>query len=89
MNRENLFDREVRHIIYTTFRETTKPPTTEEVANLLHKDIVSVEKSFARLADSHHIALAPVSHSIWMAHPFSALPTNFTVEIGAKKYYAN
>ncbi|MFK7802066.1 MAG: hypothetical protein AB8G95_10565 [Anaerolineae bacterium] len=89
MNSERLFDNEVRHIIYTTFKEETKPPTTEYVANVLQKDIASVEKSFARLADSHDIALAPGSYSIWMAHPFSAVPTNFTAEVDSKTYYAN
>lgn len=89
MDNESVFDSKVRHVIYTTFKEETKPPTTEYIANLLHKDIASIEKSFVRLADSHHIALAPGSYSIWMAHPFSALPTNYTAEIGSKKYYAN
>ncbi|MGI9569780.1 MAG: hypothetical protein ACR2PH_08605 [Desulfobulbia bacterium] len=89
MDNENVFDNEVRHIIYTTFKEEAKPPTTEDVAILLKKDIASIEKSFVRLADSHHIALAPGSYSIWMAHPFSALPTNYTAEIDLKKYYAN
>ena len=69
MNSESLFDSEVRHVIYTTFKEKTKPPTTEYVANLLHKNIALIEKSFVRLADSHHIVLAPgATLSGWHTH---------------------
>lgn len=89
MTNEQAFDIEVRHFIYKTFAETTKPPTTQEIAIKFNTDINSVERSFGRLADSHHIALAPGSFSIWMAHPFSALPTNYTATVGTKKYYAN
>jgi hypothetical protein len=38
---------------------------------------------------THYIALAPDSYSIWMAHPFSGVPTNSVVAIGSKKYYGN
>ena len=82
-------DKAVRHYIYQTFAETAKPPTTEAVARYQKRDIVSIEQSFRRLADAHHVALAPGSSAIWMAHPFSALPTNHTAESGSKTYFAN
>ena len=82
-------DKEIRHYIYKTFAEITRPPTTEEVAKHLKKDILSIEQSFKRLAYAHQIVLAPGSYTIWMAHPFSSLPTNYTVAIGSKKYFAN
>ena len=82
-------DKEVRHYIYKVFRETARPPTTEDVATYLNRDIFLIEQSFKRLADAHQIALAPGSFSIWMAHPFSALPTNYTVETDSKTYFAN
>ena len=83
------FDKDVRYFIYTTFVETALPPTTRQVSEHLKVSIASVENSFERLADSHHIALAPGSHSIWMAHPFSGIPTNYVTTIGQKKYYGN
>ena len=89
MNTADKLDQEIRYFIYKTFEETTLPPSTEEVANFLNIEIVQAEESFKRLANAHHIALAPGSYSIWMAHPFSSLPTNYTVEVGTKKYFAN
>jgi hypothetical protein len=84
-----LSDPDVRHFIYTTFAETSRPPTTGEVAEHFKASIAAVENAFERLANAHHIALAPGSHSIWMAHPFSSIPTNFVAKIGNKKYWGN
>ncbi len=82
-------DSDVRHYIYTTFAETTFPPTTSQVAEQFGVSITSIENAFERLANAHHIALAPGSYSIWMAHPFSGVPTNYAAAIGSKKYYGN
>jgi len=82
-------DLDIRHFTYTTFAERSRPPTTQEVAEYFSISINAVEYSFERLAKTHHIALAPGTHSIWMAHPFSSLPTNYTTEIEAKRYWGN
>lgn len=79
----------VRHFIYTTFTKTSRPPTTSEVAHYFKTSIAVVESVFEGLAEAHHIVLAPGSHSIWMAHPFSALPTNYVAEVGGKRYWGN
>ena len=63
-------DRDVKYYIYRTFSETTLPPTTSQVAEHFGLSIASIENAFERLANAHHIALAPGSYSIWMAHPF-------------------
>ena len=83
------FDRDVRHFIYATFAETAFPPTTGHVSQHFRVSIASVERAFERLAGSHHIALAPGSYSIWMAHPFSGIPTNYITVVGPKKYFGN
>ena len=83
------FDFGVRHFIYTTFAKTSQPPTISEVAYYFKTSIMIVENVFESLAKAHHIALAPGSHSIWMAHPFSALPTNYIAEVGGKRYWGN
>ena len=82
-------DPEVRHYIYKTLADTSRPPTTADVARHLSVSLSAVENAFDRLAASHQIALAPGSHSIWMAHPFSGLPTNYVTKIGANKYFGN
>jgi hypothetical protein len=89
MGTNDKLDQDIRYFIYKTFEETTMPPSTEDVAKHHNLEISQVEESFKRLADDHQIALAPGSYSIWMAHPFSSLPTNYTTEIGSKKYFAN
>ena len=53
----------VRHFIYNAFAETTRPPTTEETAEHFNISISTVENAYEDLADAHHIALAPGSHS--------------------------
>ena len=82
-------DLTVRHFIYTAFARTSRPPTTSEVAAHFETSIAAVENAFERLADAHHIALAPGSHSIWMAHPFSGVPTNYVAEVAGEKYWGN
>jgi DNA-binding transcriptional MocR family regulator len=89
MQRDTISDMDVRHAIYTTFAETTLPPTTAQLSDHFGVSIASIEAAFDRLAADHHIALAPGSYSIWMAHPFSGVPTNFTTQAGGKKYWGN
>ena len=82
-------DKDVRYYIYKSFEETTKPPTTEDISNVFEIPISQAEESFQRLAGDHQIVLASGSYSIWMAHPFSSIPTNYVTEVGGKKYWGN
>ncbi|THB81420.1 MAG: hypothetical protein D3926_02090 [Desulfobacteraceae bacterium] len=84
-----LLDAKIRHYIYQRFIDSTLPPTTEDTARHFNQPISCVEDSFDRLAQAHQIALAPGSHSIWMAHPFSGIPTNHVTRIGSKTYWGN
>jgi hypothetical protein len=82
-------DEDVRHYIYKTLAETTLPPTTSQVVEHFGVSIALIENAFERLANAHQIALAPGRYSIWMAHPFSGVPTNLVAAIGSKEYYEN
>jgi hypothetical protein len=82
-------DLDVRHFIYTTFVGTSRPPTTLETADYFKISIAAVEGAYERLANAHHIALAPGSHGVWMAHPFSGLPTNYVTKVEDKRYWGN
>lgn len=89
-SRDNkISDPDIRHFIYTTFAGTSRPPTTLEAAVHFKIPIAAVEDAYERLANAHHIALAPGSHRVWMAHPFSGLPTNYVAEVDYKRYYGN
>ena len=41
------------------------------------------------LADEHRLVLTPGTDSVWMAHPFSAVPTDFVVNVGERRWFAN
>jgi hypothetical protein len=45
--------------------------------------------SFRRLADAHVIVLAGGSPYIWMANPFSAIPTPFRVTARGRSWWGN
>jgi hypothetical protein len=87
-NRE-ISDLDIRYFIYTTFAETALPPTTLETADHFKISIAEVERAYERLAGVHHIALTPGAHRIWMAHPFSGLPTNYVAETDHQRYWGN
>jgi DNA-binding transcriptional regulator YhcF (GntR family) len=86
---KQLIDEDVRHFIYQTFAETAHPPTTRETAEHFGVEITAVSTTYHNLANAHHIALASGTDTIWMAHPFSAIPTNWVTETGGKKYWGN
>ena len=48
-----------------------------------------VASALQRLAAMHAIVLAPATLNIWMAHPFSAVPTPYAVLAGSRTYWAN
>ena len=87
--KKEISDLDVRHFIYATFAGTSRPPTTLETADHFKITIAAVESAYERLASAHQIALAPGSHVIWMAHPFSSLPTNYVAEVDHKRYWGN
>ena len=82
-------DRDVRLAVYRTFVEEGRPPTASEVAVSLGVETLEVEASIRRLADGHVLVLAPGTPYVWMANPFSAIPTPFEVEIGDRRYFGN
>ena len=75
--------------IYKHFIDSGSAPTTAEIAVALNHDAGDVERAIVDLADAHTIVLAPGSRSIWMAHPFSAVPTLYPVVSGGTSYWAN
>lgn len=83
-------DRRVRAHIYRCFVDDGEPPTVPSTAAHFGVEGREVEASFRRLAGQHEIVLAPGSHQIRMAHPFSAVPTNYLVEsLDGRRWWAN
>jgi hypothetical protein len=85
----SILDRDVRLAVYRKFVEDARPPTPPEMAVELGVATLDVEASIRRLADGHVLVLAPGTPYVWMANPFSAIPTPFEVEVGDRLYFGN
>ncbi len=83
------FDKDVRYFIYSHFGKTGLPPATQAMAAHFDTDTEVIEESLTRLTNAHQIALAPGSYDVWMAHPYSAIPTDFVTRLKDKKYHGN
>ncbi len=84
------FDTEVKQHIYETIAETTRPPTSAEVAAALGRPVDKVETAFESLAKKRLLVLEPGDRSrIRMAPPFSGVETAFRVIVDDKSYFAN
>jgi hypothetical protein len=86
---EHDLDRRVRWLVYQHFIDTGMPPNMPMLTRETGSDLLAVEESLNRLADAHALVLEPGSFSIWMAHPFSAVPTSYPVQTGGRRYWAN
>ena len=82
-------ERAVRLHVYRSFVDTTAAPDAASIAKAVDASAADVNGALRRLADSRAIVLAPSSHTIWMAHPFSAVPTAYPVTANGKRYWAN
>ena len=79
----------VRAYIYQHFRDQTAAPSTDDIASALGLSHEAVNVALEELAATHAIVLQPGNHDIWMAHPFSGIPTDFTATVGKRTWYAN
>ena len=86
---EESFDNQVRLAVYRFFVDEARAPSAPEVADSLGVSAVDVESSFRRLHEAHVLVLAPGTSYIWMANPFSALPTTHQVHVGDRTYWGN
>jgi hypothetical protein len=82
-------DGDVRLAVYRKIVEEGRPPTAPEMAGELGVATLDVETSLQRLANDHALVLAPGTPYIWMANPFSAIPTPFEVLVGDRRYFGN
>ena len=82
-------ERAVRLHIYRHFVDTTRAPQLSDIATAVKASESEVAGALRRLADAHAIVLAPSTLNIWMAHPFSAVPTAYPVDARGRRYWAN
>jgi hypothetical protein len=89
VNNSNVFDWTVRNAVYAAILKRTVPPTADETATALGVSPNEVRLAYQRLNDRHALFLAPGSHDVRMAHPFSGVPTEYRVEANGRTYWAN
>ncbi len=82
-------DDAVRLAIMRMFVDEARPPAPNELASIVGMPQADAEASLHRLADARMIVLAPGTPFVWMAHPFSALPTSFEVRSGDRRWWGN
>jgi len=82
-------DKVVRSHVYDYVMREGLPPTIAETSSDLSRPPNEVRASFQRLADGHILVLQKGSGEIFMAPPFSAVPTSFLVRAGGRSYYGN
>lgn len=85
-----IHDGDVRLWIYRHFVDTGRAPSPVEIATCFQLTPGSVEALLRRLQDeADGLLLLPGSHYIWMAEPFSAVPTSFLVRSGPRQWWGN
>ena len=83
------FDWAVRTAIYAAFAETGAAPPVGQVAAVAGGTEHQVRASLGRLFDAHEIAPLPNGDGVWMANPFSGVPTAFPVETPTMTCFSN
>jgi hypothetical protein len=78
----------VRRTILDTFARGGIP-TRLSVAQALGVDYAEVVASYRQLAAAHVIVADADTGEVWMAMPFSAVPTEFRVVVGERSVWAN
>jgi hypothetical protein len=84
-------DRAVYERLLRGALESGRVPQAEELSASLAAPREEVEASLGRLAEGRVVVLSPARHAIhvWMANPFSAVPTMFRVMSAGRSYWGN
>ncbi len=85
----NNFERRVRAAIFQSLHDSGRAPSAREVAAALDATEAETTAALHALHDAHRLVLVPDSTDLWMAHPFSGVPTDFVVHAGARQWFAN
>jgi hypothetical protein len=82
-------DRQVRLSVYRHLVRTGQAPRLHDTSADVGVDAAVISASLDRLDASHVLVLHPTTRQLWMAMPFSAVPTDFRVTSGGGAWWAN
>lgn len=79
----------VRRFINRFFIEKCHVPTINDIATGVQVSSSEVASSLHRLRDEHRLLLYPDTDDIWVAHPFSAIASNYWIEAEERGWWGN
>ena len=82
-------DREVRLSVYRHLVRAGQAPSHRDISADVGSSPTDVALSLERLDAGHVLVLHPTTRELWMAMPFSAVPTEFRVVSGDRAWWAN
>lgn len=75
--------------VIDTFLKQGFAPTLGELAERFDVSVEEMRAALRALQDYHGIVLHPHNEEIWVAHPFSTVPTGFLVSSGGREWWGN
>ena len=79
----------VRTAVYSAFATDGQPPSLAALASSVGLPEDRVRTALRRLYDAHEIAPLDGADGVWMANPFSGVPTDYPVETPDFTCYSN
>jgi hypothetical protein len=79
----------LRTEVFRHFAATTCAPPLDALTAWADRSRDEVLAALDALEAGRHLALLPDRSGIWMAHPFSSLPTAYPVDTERGRYWAN
>ena len=79
----------MRLFVYRHFVDTAGAPDLGAIAAGIQENERTVLSALRKLVAAHALVMAPASTNIWMAHPFSAVPSAYPVQTRGRTYWAN
>jgi Alkylmercury lyase len=83
------FERAVRAAVIQWLWDRGQPPSVSAIATTVDASEAEVRVALHVLAHEHRLVLLPGTEAIWMAHPFSGVPTDVVVRVGHRQWFAN
>lgn len=79
----------LHHAIVTSILARQRAPKVAELASRFNRSEREVRAGLRALAADHGVVLHPTSDEIWIAHPFSTVPTPFVVRARSCAWWGN
>jgi hypothetical protein len=79
----------VRIFIYTHIADHGAPPSSQRIATEMSISTEEAREELEALALSRQVILDPSTREVWMAGPFSAVPTRYRVHGDHVSWWAN